>query len=1009
MKRILIIALALCLAMSSMLHAQPIYRFSVKVGIDCQSVDTLGGLDRVKPMVKDMFEKINRAFNHTGQFEALYDFVVDWDAFYVYDGVSTDEVFKPHPDHDYLVVIDGYKSDPREHGGGWYGADIQTVYHSRIHNDHFNNPFEQGAIDGIIHEFGHSRGMPDIYAMKVDARNNPIAPIGCQTVRCIMDYPYGESHWSRYAVNMINAAADKRIEIDHLVEAMCPENIIISLTDADGSPVKDAAIRLYPVGWYSYSVSPKPIEEVRTDAAGRHVFPGDVYGHTEEFGLGCPNIFVEAVKDGKKAYGWLPLYEVQNATFDGLKAYELKLHFKADKPNDPLTTKVPVRYPAPEQQENPRWEINADGSIQWNITPESIPHYDHLEMTGRSISCVLRWGVDGTGAFKEERSLVFPLLRTIPNNTHASLIHRIGIDVPSLLSVDGMALRNEQVKWVKIDGMVEAESTFEVGRQNIGTGRGVDPKPAVRVRRTIVPGTVLPVLTERYIVTNVRNSALTLYVPEFAQTFTTPEEKGVKGSYIVDSRIQSGSGTVRLLPGQSHVFYVQFQGAEASQGASLVPQAASLEKEFESRRAFLNDVTQNLVLDTPDEVINTMFRHAKIRASDSIIATQGGPMHAPGGESYYAAIWANDQAEYVNPFFPFLGYAYGNESALNSYRHFARFMNDAYEPIPSSIIAEGLDIWNGAGDRGDAAMIAYGASRYALALGDKAVAEELWPLIEWCLEYCRRHVNADGVVESDTDELEGRFPSGDANLCTSSLYYDALNSAVCLAKSLGRNQRDYAKRAKAMRSAIESFFGQDMCGYHTYRYYEGNDVLRAWICIPLTEGIFDRAEGTVKALFGPELWTENGLLSAQGDKTFWDRSTLYAFRGVFAAGYSDLALDKLHFYSSRRLLGDHVPYAIEAWPEGSQRHLSAENGLYCRVITEGLFGIRPTGFRSFALTPSLPSGWDHMSLRKVNICGSSIDIDITRAADGKINAAVSADGATKTYTAAPGKTMNIKL
>lgn len=46
-----------------------------------------------------------------------------------------------------------------------------------------------------------------------------------------------------------------------------------------------------------------------------------------------------------------------------------------------------------------------------------------------------------------------------------------------------------------------------------------------------------------------------------------------------------------------------------------------------------------------------------------------------------------------NPFFPFLGYKIGNEAAINSYRHFARFMNPEYNPIPSSIIAEGKDIW----------------------------------------------------------------------------------------------------------------------------------------------------------------------------------------------------------------------------------------------------------------------------------------------------------------------------
>jgi hypothetical protein len=113
-------------------------------------------------------------------------------------------------------------------------------------------------------------------------------------------------------------------------------------------------------------------------------------------------------------------------------------------------------------------------------------------------------------------------------------------------------------------------------------------------------------------------------------------------------------------------------------------------------------------------------------------------------------------------------------------------MNDAYNPIPSSIIAEGTDIWNGAGDRGDAAMIAYGASRFALSQGDPVIAEELWPLIAWCLEYNRRHLNARGVVTSNSDELEGRFPSGEANLCTSSLYYDALISAVYLGKSMGK-------------------------------------------------------------------------------------------------------------------------------------------------------------------------------------------------------------------------------
>ena len=316
--------------------AQPIYRFTVKVGIDCESVDSLGGEDNVRRQIARMFDKVNRAFNHTRQFNAVYDFVVDWAAFYIYDGVSTDEVHKPHPDHDYLVIIDGYKSDPREAGGGWYGGEIRTVYHSRIHNDHFNDPFEPGAIDGIIHEFGHGRGMPDIYAMKVDADKNPIAPIGCMGTKCIMDYPYGETFWSKYAVNMINLSADKMVDIDILVQAMCPDYLSFNVVGHDGKPVKGAEITFYPVGWYSYSVSPDPVHSVRTGADGSVTLKsGKVFPKTHSFGLKYPNAFVKAEYDGMTAYAWLPLYEIENAAFEGKDTYTLGLSLKDSKPSSP--------------------------------------------------------------------------------------------------------------------------------------------------------------------------------------------------------------------------------------------------------------------------------------------------------------------------------------------------------------------------------------------------------------------------------------------------------------------------------------------------------------------------------------------------------------------------------------------------------------------------------------------------------------------------------------------------
>jgi hypothetical protein len=644
-----------------------------------------------------------------------------------------------------------------------------------------------------------------------------------------------------------------------------------------------------------------------------------------------------------------------------------------------------------------RWSINSSGGITWTID-ERLPHSDHIEMSGEQISVVLRYGVDKTGAFQLERSFVLPMLRTVPNNTHASLMRRFGWNViTDMLVVNGRRITQETVKTITLDGVMTVVSEFVYPRNG-----------KLELTRYLFPSTINAAFCEKYVLRNTGQTRMNIEIPDARSVIKTDAAQGVDGEYIVEAFIGGASGR-SVEPGDSVVFYGGYQAYKSAE--KNVP--TDVEQELKERRALIALLWNHLILETPDETVNRMFAFAKIRAAESIYKTKGGYMHGPGGESYYAAIWANDQAEYVNPFFPFLGYDKGNQSALNSFRHFARFMNGEYKPIPSSIIAEGTDIWHGAGDRGDGAMIAYGAARYALARGDRREAEELWTLIEWCLEYCRRRVNDEGAVISDSDELEGRFPAGKANLCTSSLYYDALISAVYLGKNLNKPSSqlsEYTRQAKNLRAAIDRYFGGMVEGFDTYKYYKENDILRSWICIPLTMGIYNRKDETVKALFSPRLWTENGLLTQAGSETFWDRSTLYALRGVFACGETKRAMDYLKFYSNRRLLGEHVPYAIEAWPEGSQRHLSAESGLYCRVITEGLFGLRPTGLESFTITPRLPEDWNEMSLRNVHAFGDiPFDVKVSSHPKGIKTDIYSAGKLIKTHTGKNGETITIKI
>jgi hypothetical protein len=644
--------------------------------------------------------------------------------------------------------------------------------------------------------------------------------------------------------------------------------------------------------------------------------------------------------------------------------------------------------PGVSSAEQDRWKIQPDGSIAWEIKRGDPGHQDQIEMSGRKVSAIVTYGVRADGSLTLSRQVVFPTLRTIPNDTHASLSYTFDDTGPRMFISSKPA--RQAINRIMHRGVITIESS--IGQNG-----------EVALTRTLFPSVDKPAYLERYTFTNKSPQATSIEMESAVKTIRTAAARGVSGEYVICSELLD-PGVRTLKPAESTSFAVAFTARESR----AWPLALNPAAEEQARRARIESFWNRLQLDTPDPVLNAAFAFAKIRAAESIYETKGGLMHGPGGGAYYAAIWANDQAEYANPFFAFLGDATATESAINAYRHFARYMNPDYKPIPSSIVAEGTSFWNGAGDRGDMAMIAYGASRFALANGDRSTAAELWKLISWSLEYCRRKLTADGVVASDSDELEGRFPAGKANLSTSSLYYDALRSASLLARELGEPD-PYGSEAESLRGAIERYFGARVQGFDTYRYYDGNTKLRAWICVPLAMGIFDRKRGTLDALFSPALWTADGVATESGEKTFWDRATLYALRGAFAAGETERALDFLGRYSARRLLGEHVPYPVEAWPEGNQRHLSAESALYCRIFTEGLFGMRPTGLRSFTATPRLPKGWPSMRLNAIHAFGTVFNLSVTREA-GKLRVEVQMEGKPPVVrTAAEGESIAIVL
>jgi len=605
-----------------------------------------------------------------------------------------------------------------------------------------------------------------------------------------------------------------------------------------------------------------------------------------------------------------------------------------------------------------RWQIIRDGhAVAWDVTPGDL-HTDDLEMAGFGCAQVVLYGMTENG-FVLEHHPVFPTLRTRPNNTHASYQMQIPAEKLPRLTVDGAPI-SETLLRAELDGTLSLYTAANAGD--------------LRLTHQCYPSAEKRLCFERITVKNTSDEPIRLSI-------TTPDtclgrDMGPMGINLIEYTTDFAPMT--LTPGETYTYSIAISGRVAHE-----PIPAELaEDALRDRRETVRRLTDPMQLDTGNAILDTMFRFAKLRAGESVFDTRFGygKLHAPGGFSYYAATWCNDQVEYAGPYFAYTGDPVLLGAAMNAYRMYIPFMCDAYLPIPSSVIAEGVDYWNGAGDRGDAAMYLYGASRYALTTGDRSIAEELLPAIEWCAEYCERKKNDAGVIASDSDELENRFPSGDANLCTSTLAYAGLLGLAALERAFGADEKAvlFEGRAAALASAIESHFGYDLHGMKTYRYYDGGEKLRSWICMPLCVGLYDRAHATVEALCSEYLMKPDGFLTEEGSVTIWDRSTLYALRGIFAAGETETAMELLLRYSANRLLGERVPYAVEAYPEGGRRQLSGESALYCKIITEGILCMIPTGLHSFTIKPTLPDDLDHLYLKNVFAHGAVFDVLLER-------------------------------
>jgi len=524
------------------------------------------------------------------------------------------------------------------------------------------------------------------------------------------------------------------------------------------------------------------------------------------------------------------------------------------------------------------------------------------------------------------------------------------------------------------------------------------PSGGVLVSRTVYPSTTKALVIEEWQLRNTTDKPVTVTVAP-ARSVKSPDKKidivwtcqGVKSSSLK-------SGGVLAFTTSLH--------AKSASGSDI---AVDVTAERAARRALAVAAWRGPGrLETPDKSLDVAFALQKLHVLECPIETIKGVITHNGSLTYSPGIWANDPVEYSSPVFPFFGDPELNRAGMNMYRVWQDYcQKKGIVPFPGSFESASLNLTQK--ERGDDAMVLYGLSKFLLFQGDRAAAKELWPLIEYSAASVLKHTTADGIVASQTDEMEDRYPTGTANLSTSALAYGGYRQAAHLARALGKPVAvEFDQRADTLRKGIEAYFGAEIEGFKTYRYYKENTTLRGWILLPLAMGITERKDATVAALTSDKLWPNRNagadILAESTRPTEWGRETYYALRVLFKAGRTEEALDLTQRVVKTQIFGPKGPY-----PDEDAIDMLCPGSLYPRVFTEGMFGIVPTGLDSFECTPWLPKDWPRMALRDVRAFGQAWDLAVERDGDQQKITVTRGGKTVMTGTGPAGKTYQVRF
>lgn len=283
----------------------PGWKFRCKVMAEAKTIEDYGGPIAFKAKMDEAMIKASRKFQVPG----LNDAGGNQIHFYMsemipFEGMSKQFRYVRGVDDDSMdiLLIVNHNDGPDDLAWGWLRAPYLTLGHN------YTGLFGSNAVDALLHEFGHARGMYDLYLGEVPkAANNPISGQAFESKKCIMNYPYGETEWSEFSRFIINESAGGKVAKPYW--NYFPNSFSVTVKQKNGTLAQNAKLNFYPVFANSNAVRENDVIKYRgtTGTSGTYNFPDNPYAISGDITNNVYNYLVQVEYNGKKEYRWMPM------------------------------------------------------------------------------------------------------------------------------------------------------------------------------------------------------------------------------------------------------------------------------------------------------------------------------------------------------------------------------------------------------------------------------------------------------------------------------------------------------------------------------------------------------------------------------------------------------------------------------------------------------------------------------------------------------------------------------